>query len=790
MPEKSRICVVGKQDDAREILELSKELGLSVFVCPPDTLPDPETCSGIWFMPAAYPQQVPWTATPQMTPWPEERLAFLTQFLKKGGKAFVEFDYPGDIFNKYSPIRALKSERLVINQNEHELSRYFSKGDLLDAHRTAFVPISKLPAGTNVIASFSRVSGFDYAVYGMADPAYPGIVELPLSKSGQLLYSTFPLSSPAFRRFKPWLRWRLLLAEALLTLCTDADTQKNARDILGFKIALEPKVWCSPGKKISLAITIAPDFSWSLEADGLNVKVKLGKGAQTVWLTAKETGACCIKVEAEFNGKKIVRKVNLQVLDQKTWYRDCLNRAADWYKNGSILMAEDGSQGVLEGFKTGIDLQGNQERCRYYHRNSPSERADCNIQSAMAFFASGKILKNEKLKSIGEQLFDFSRREFQYRDESVYRGLWRWFRYDYEARVVYSDDNGWCGFFSLFKGAICKDAVALESGLETAEGIMRTWGANGHRFGRIDWETFFIMNGRKGIRSEKYDKNAYRCPHLEAPTMALMALASWVTGNLKYLDVCKDGLLDYVSQWPEGINLSHAENDDGSKLAIALLFAWQASGDTRYREGAIKVLKPFIKVQEPCGAIPEIDRIGKRRGLNRTNDDYGTFESSVFQNNGDPVTDLMYGSSFLALALRFAGWMLPAKPEFKDAADQLTDYLSRIQIQGTGRPFLDGAWMRSFDYKRWEYFGAAGDWGWGPYCVETGWNTAIIMLAMGFSLAAKPWLPDDAEWLKARCSTLLETIEEHHTRVESVWRQNTPLPVARELKAGEPDLMI
>jgi len=41
-------------------------------------------------------------------------------------------------------------------------------------------------------------------------------------------------------------------------------------------------------------------------------------------------------------------------------------------------------------------------------------------------------------------------------------------------------------------------------------------------------------------------------------------------------------------------------------------------------------------------------------------------------------------------------------------------------------PGMDGAWMRSFDYEKWEYWGSAADIGWSAWSVETGWVNAWI----------------------------------------------------------------
>jgi hypothetical protein len=70
--------------------------------------------------------------------------------------------------------------------------------------------------------------------------------------------------------------------------------------------------------------------------------------------------------------------------------------------------------------------------------------------------------------------------------------------------------------------------------------------------------------------------------------------------------------------------------------------------------------------------------------------------------------------------------------KLQEAADRLIAFLCRIQVRSEAHPYLDGAWMRSFDDVLWEYWGSSADNGWGPWCVETGWTNSWIasILAM------------------------------------------------------------
>ncbi len=48
---------------------------------------------------------------------------------------------------------------------------------------------------------------------------------------------------------------------------------------------------------------------------------------------------------------------------------------------------------------------------------------------------------------------------------------------------------------------------------------------------------------------------------------------------------------------------------------------------------------------------------------------------------------------------------------YRDAEDDLVEFLCRIQVQSESQPQLDGGWFRGFDYRRWEFWGSdCGRW--------------------------------------------------------------------------------
>jgi hypothetical protein len=125
----------------------------------------------------------------------------------------------------------------------------------------------------------------------------------------------------------------------------------------------------------------------------------------------------------------------------------------------------------------------------------------------------------------------------------------------------------------------------------------------------------------------------------------------------------------------------------------------------------------------------------------RSNAEYGTNEASLIQRNGDPACDLLYTINYAFLGLHEAA-AATGEAWLKDAEDRLAAFLCRIQVRSAAQPYLNGAWMRSFDDELWEYWGSSADLGWGAWSVESGWTNTWIATVLA---------------LRARGATLFDT---------------------------------
>ena len=141
----------------------------------------------------------------------------------------------------------------------------------------------------------------------------------------------------------------------------------------------------------------------------------------------------------------------------------------------------------------------------------------------------------------------------------------------------------------------------------------------------------------------------------------------------------------------------------------------------------------LLALQESCGAIrEELGTPGK--GMfppTDSNESYGKTEAPLFQQNGDPVCDLLYTMNFALLGLHEAV-AATGDHHIREAENRMATFLCRIQNYSPTQPSLDGGWFRAFDFKRWEAWGSIADAGWGAWVIETGWSQSWItsVLAM------------------------------------------------------------
>ena len=163
---------------------------------------------------------------------------------------------------------------------------------------------------------------------------------------------------------------------------------------------------------------------------------------------------------------------------------------------------------------------------------------------------------------------------------------------------------------------------------------------------------------------------------------------------------------------------------------MMLPLAWlvRIEDTPEHRQWLQEVASDWLARQHPSGAI-RVGRLGGPAAV--SNEDYGTKETEIVQDDGDPAADLLYICNFALLHFHEAA-AATGDRSYALAEDRLAQFLCRVQIHSDQHQELDGGWFRCFDFETWEYWASGADWDWGPWCIETGWTQTWItsMLAM------------------------------------------------------------
>src|SRR5258706_16197262 len=116
-----------------------------------------------------------------------------------------------------------------------------------------------------------------------------------------------------------------------------------------------------------------------------------------------------------------------------------------------------------------------------------------------------------------------------------------------------------------------------------------------------------------------------------------------------------------------------------------------------------KIAGDLLAFQQPCGSIRENLAVafGGHYRVPERNEDYGTSETPLLQQNGDPVSDQLYTTGFALLGLHEAVGATGDR-NLKHAEDKLAEFLCRIQTRSKEFSYLNGTWFRAFDDRLWE----------------------------------------------------------------------------------------
>lgn len=542
---------------------------------------------------------------------------------------------------------------------------------ILMIHGCRFVPV-KTERPHIVMA---RVSGFDTAVYGLPEESFSILFEHP---RGDLLVATTKLSQFVTARYAPVDAWREIWEWILNWVCPDEGI---------------PKLQWAP--------TVRP-------AHLANEALPIGAEQQ-----AFQRGVQWFR--------------NARLFIHSSW-KDEARRRLDELPDGTGLgpakdrPVGDGSCGMIEGASSTVHPDGSQD-WRHQLRN------DCMAEASMAMAFGGAVTGNECEKTIAVNLNDFIyfhsnlAQGSRANPDSPSYGLVCWTTKDTKGGIYYGDDNARSMLGTMAASALLHIDRWDEPVLRCLLANLRTTGPLGFRNGRLADDDL----QEKGWRHYWTTPRTNYAPHYESSLWACFLWAYHHTGFAPFIEKARTAIRMTMDAYPDEWRWANGIQQERARMLLPLAWLVRVEDNEQHRNWLRFMAEELLSRQDACGAIrEEVGRDGKGSyGPPKTNEEYGTSEASLIQQNGDPLCDLLYTTNFAFFALHEAS-VATGDPLYAQAEEKLAKFLCRIQVRAETHPELDGAWFRAFEFNRWDYWASNADLGWGAWSIESGWTQAWI----------------------------------------------------------------
>jgi hypothetical protein len=663
----------------------------------------------------------------------------LLVYLRSGGRAYVE--YSTGLLPAAGPVRIAGTERIYVAAG----NRWLEPLSLLDEHSSSMLPVTA-PDGATELLTYGRVAGTHTAVFGPAEESWPALLEVAVG-AGRLFYATTALSNAERGRYRPAARWRTLLRELLSAL------HPGPVEPAPVELVTVPRVWAASGQPVRLRATGEVTGPGPLEltevAPGVHesAPVELPDGVHTFTL-GRSTAT-------------------IEIGPREQRYRRMVDRGIEWFhRAGMFFDSADGSAGVAEGFGSELGPDG-------VSPFGPVRRGDCQVQVSHAFRMYADLTGKPEHRTIADNVMDLVTDRMQLTDRNALYGAFE----PRDARTdltgtnnLFADDNGWIAMFALLSGA------AL-SGLRGVESLIRS--ANAELGLQADpWRTptTLLTRGWDGAATAELREGLDVSSHWQSSALCAYLTAYGLTGERRYLEIAERGLDHMAAEFPR-TRLETSRTCEAVRFVLPLVGGYRYTRKPRYLD-TLRAIAAYLKTKQD----PESGGLLEWDGRNpRSNAAFGVDEASIFQANGDPVTDQLYCTGFAAMSLPLAA-RETGDPLYDDLATGVLDYLARIQLE-IGDERLDGTWMRAFDVRGWEYFGSNADIGWGPYCVETGWSHAPALIGAMLWLTGADLYPaavGESTTLPARVAAEFDSIAAGTPEPVRFRRRETDGRVVRE----------
>jgi hypothetical protein len=530
-------------------------------------------------------------------------------------------------------------------------------------HDCRFVPIDPRTTPGTAHIVLARVAGFDTAVYGLPSETFPLLVE---TSDGRLISAT-KLSGFVTGRFVPTAEWKQIWRTILRKL--DPKHEPPTLDH-------EPIV--RPSNSTDERDTFQRAAAFYLHSRLLITP----RRRDEIHRLLKSNGEEIEPPATEENG--------------------------------------DGSLGMMEGYASHIRPDGAQMQ------RTPI-RADCSAEAAMVL----ALAADAQAQRVAWNLLDYT---FGPEMQSLGRldpahpafGLIAWGAISPSWQVGnYGDDNARVLLAAILASSATNTARWDAPILRGLLANLRTTGKLGFRGDRVD----IAPLEQHGWRHFHDADTINYSPHFESGLWACNLWAYARTGEREFLDRTTTAIRMTMDAYAK-TQWRWNDNMERSRMLLCLAWLVRVEDTPEHRAWLNTVATDLLAAQDKCGAIA--DRLANASGgggggghyrIPASNDAYGTSETPLIQQNGDPVSDQLYATGFALLGLHEAA-AATSDAKLRAAEDKLAAYLCRIQIRSGKIPYLDGGWFRAFDFGRWDFYASSADLGWGAWSVEAGWGPA------------------------------------------------------------------
>lgn len=530
----------------------------------------------------------------------------------------------------------------------------------------------------------AQVAGYDDALYGLpTSNVHPLLFEHP---DGGVLVATTKLSQFVTARYAPLDAWEPL-----------------------WRMILQ---WAEPDSKVPTLRwqpTVRPSFTRDVVLPADVERLALQRGAE--WF--RKSGLLVTP-----SSQTLYDRPSNQGPPNEDWPDG--HRAASAHREAS---KGDGSLGLLEGFRSKIYYDGSQSVLWW-------RRADNVAESAGALALAGAAMEQPDFSRIGSNLADWlTNKSVLYNGpfadpKHAAFGLAGWNdvpRYFGGANgydQLWGDDNAraWLGL--LRASAALRTDRFDERLTQQLLAMTRLSGQKGFVVPHIDLPSLASGGWERHFHGTSVDLS----PHYQAYVQACLLWGANATECPLLRERASTGIRLMMQSYPQGWSATNDQfNQERARMLLPLAWLVRVSDTPEHREWLRRVATDLTGDMDRSGAI-----LTKIKQGPSSNEAYGTAETTLIQNNGDPNADLLYTLNFALVGLHEAA-AATDEPLYRDAEDKLVQFICRVQVKSESQPQLDGGWFRGFDYRRWEFWGSDADIGWSLYSMETGWITGEIL---------------------------------------------------------------